>query len=230
VFHRQATAPVRRRIEERQTATASLNRQTAMVGCGGETRSCSEILTGRTMVNVQAKGSQSVSIQLSEEVLAELDERVAKHLEISSNCAQASFIALKEQFDLEDGAIVEALTPMPGIGLRGETCGVVIGSLMAVGLVFGRDELSDRSGFRAVAPLARTFCERLEEEVGSTKCADILETAMGKQYDLTDRRQGMDYHRSGGLEICTAVVQKAVRIAAEIIQEKAQRGDGLRNE
>lgn len=159
--------------------------------------------------------------QLSEEVLAELDERVEKYPEMSSNCAQTSFIALKDQFGLDDGAILKALTPMPGIGLRGETCGAVIGSLLALGLVFGRDDLVDRSGFREAALLARSFCERLEEEVGSTMCADILEIAMGKRYDLTNRRQGMDYFRPGGQEICTAVVQKAVRIAAEIIQVNA---------
>jgi hypothetical protein len=38
------------------------------------------------------------------------------------------------------------LNPFPGIALRGETCGAVIGCLMALGLEFGREDLSDRRG------------------------------------------------------------------------------------
>lgn len=45
------------------------------------------------------------------------------------HCAQATFVSLREGFGPEGGAIVKALTPLPGIAERGETCGAVIGAL-----------------------------------------------------------------------------------------------------
>jgi len=161
-----------------------------------------------------------MAIQPSREVLDELDEKVAKYLAISMNCAQTSFIVLKEQFNLDDGAILKALTPFPGIALRGETCGAVIGSMMALGLLYGRETLDDQQGFLASLSPARTFCYRFEKELGSTMCGDILEAKFGKRYDLTDPAQVAEWQAAGALDKCAAVVKIAVRIAAEIITEK----------
>jgi hypothetical protein len=80
-----------------------------------------------------------------EENQAEMNERLAHRakeiLTISGNCAQTSFAVLQEEFNLDGGEVLRALTPFPGIALRGETCGAVVGSLMALGLVYGRDDL-----------------------------------------------------------------------------------------
>jgi hypothetical protein len=43
----------------------------------------------------------------------------------SGNCAQTSFSILNDEFDLGGDLILKALTPFPGIALRGETCGAV---------------------------------------------------------------------------------------------------------
>jgi C_GCAxxG_C_C family probable redox protein len=141
-------------------------------------------------------------------ILDELDEKVAKYLLVSRNCAQTSFLALQEQFELENGAILKALTSFPGIALRGETCGAVIGSLMALGLVFGRDDLDDQAGFSASLISAGEFCHRFEKELCSTMCGDILESEFGKRYDLTDPLQVAEWQAAGSLDKCTAVVRK----------------------
>ena len=54
-------------------------------------------------------------------LLAELDETLRQKLDLSGHCAQASFAALDEHFALEGGPVLKALTPLPGIALRGET-------------------------------------------------------------------------------------------------------------
>jgi hypothetical protein len=95
-----------------------------------------------------------------EEALKEVTENAHRILLQSGNCAQTSFLVLKEQFDLDNGKILKALTPFPGIALRGETCGAVIGSLMALGLVFGRDNIDDMPGYLRSLPPARKFQER----------------------------------------------------------------------
>jgi C_GCAxxG_C_C family probable redox protein len=55
------------------------------------------------------------------------------------NCDQTTFLTLRDEFDLEGDEVLKALTPFPGIALRGETCGAVTGGLMILGLVYGRD-------------------------------------------------------------------------------------------
>jgi C_GCAxxG_C_C family probable redox protein len=169
---------------------------------------------------IYLKGEREVATQLSREVLDGLDEKVAKYLVISMNCAQTSFVTLQEQFELGDGGVLKALTPFPGIALRGETCGAVSGSLMALGLVFGREKLDDQEGFFASLPPAMRFCHRFEEEVSSTMCGAILESELGKRYNLADPAQLAEWQAAGGPDKCMAVVRKGVRIAAEIIQEK----------
>ena len=71
--------------------------------------------------------------QTKDEIFEELDRKAIENLTLCGNCAQTTFLTLQEQFDLEGGAILKALTPFPGIALRGETCGAVTGSLMALG-------------------------------------------------------------------------------------------------
>ena len=107
-----------------------------------------------------------MSTQNSQE---ELSSRLAKNvkdtLKRSMNCAQTSFAVLENEFNLNGGTILKALTPFPGIALRGETCGAVTGCLMALGLVYGRNDLDDWKGYLASLPPSRSFCRRFVEEL-----------------------------------------------------------------
>jgi C_GCAxxG_C_C family probable redox protein len=149
-----------------------------------------------------------------------LAKNVKATLKKSKNCAQTSFVVLQQEFDLEGDEILKALTPFPGIALRGETCGAVIGCLMAIGSVYGRDDLDDWKGYIASLPPSRRFCRRFEEQLGSTACADILETKFGKRYDLADRMDALKYAVAGGEKACGQIITSAVQTAAEIIQKK----------
>ena len=155
-----------------------------------------------------------------EEVLKKIGDHAHQILLRSGNCAQTSFLVLKEQFNLDDGMILKALTPFPGVALRGETCGAVVGSLMALGLVFGRDNIDDMPGYLRSLPPARKFCRQFEKEQGSTMCGSILEAKLGKRYNLASPIESALYFSSGGPEKCAEVVASAVRIAAELILDK----------
>ena len=143
----------------------------------------------------------------------------------SGNCAQTSFAILNEEHKLDGQQILKALTPFPGIALRGETCGAVIGSLMALGLVYGREDLTDWKGYIGSLPSARRFCKRFEEENGSTACAAILQEKLGRNYDLADQVQALEYASSGGPEACSEVVASAISIASEGIVKKRKLSD-----
>ena len=151
-----------------------------------------------------------------------ISEKAIELLQECGNCAQTSFAILNEEHDLDGNQILKALTPFPGIALRGETCGAVTGSLMALGLVYGRDDLKDWNAYIRSLPPARKFCARFEERYVSTSCSDILQEKMGQTYDLADKAEALHYAVSGGPQACAEVVAYAVEIASESIA-KARR-------
>ncbi len=152
-----------------------------------------------------------------ESILSLLDQEVEMIMSQSHHCAQTAFIALQEQFNLPDGEVIKALTPLPGLGEKGLTCGAVSGSLMALGLVFGRDRLDDWETYRASLVPAGELVDRFREIQGSTQCCDIVEKEFGKKYDLLDPVDHAEYVKAGATEKCARVVKRAVRIAADII-------------
>jgi len=151
---------------------------------------------------------------------SELEKKAIENLNLSGNCAQSSFATLQDQFGLESEDILKALTPLPGLALRGEACGAVVGALMALGLVYGRDELSKQRSYLASVSSARKFCSEFEKEYGSTSCANILENEMGKKYNLADSKESKNYLSAGGQAVCGKVVAQAVVIASKIIKRK----------
>jgi C_GCAxxG_C_C family probable redox protein len=153
---------------------------------------------------------------------SELEAKVSEYLPLCGNCAQTSFLALQEVFELEGGSILKALTPFPGIALRGETCGAVIGSMMALGLIYGRgkEDLGNWSSYIRSLPSARKFCRSFEAEYGSTMCGDIVEKQFGRRFNLADPAESMEWIGEGAFEKCGAVITTAVGIAAEIIQRR----------
>jgi len=157
-------------------------------------------------------------------VMKLLDQKVNKYMQISYNCAQSSFLALKEQFGLKGDDVLKAPTPLTGIAERGETCGAVIGSLMAFGLIYGRgeNELHDWDKYRDSLIPSGKFCELFEKEFGSTMCHDIQEEKFGRCFHLTNPKELEEFQEAGATEKCSGVVRSAVRIAAEIILEEGK--------
>jgi len=172
-------------------------------------------------VSRNRKEESEITTQHSrEEILSQLDEKAREYLRISGNCAQSSFKTLSEQFGLGDGTTLKALTPFPGIALRGETCGAVVGSLMALGIVFGRDRLDDQEGYlRSLRP-CRAFCRTFAKEFGGTMCDDVIRLFCGRTYNLADPAEAEEWRKSGVAEHCLDVVATACRIAAELIMDR----------
>ncbi|NIS82675.1 MAG: hypothetical protein GTO14_21305 [Anaerolineales bacterium] len=169
--------------------------------------------------------SKDAEVSSEGEIQSTMLDRAKELLLESGNCAQTSFAILNEEFNLGGEQILKALTPFPGIALRGETCGAVIGSLMALGLVYGRDDLSDWKGYIGSLPSARRFCRQFEEENGSTTCATILQEKLGRNYDLADQVQALEYANAGGPEACSEVVASAITIASKGLAKKIKSAD-----
>jgi C_GCAxxG_C_C family probable redox protein len=158
--------------------------------------------------------------QLSkEDIMKQLDEKAREYLRISGNCAQSSFSALSDQFGLGDSLFRKALSPFPGIALRGETCGVVIGSLLALGLVYGEEKLGRQEWVKSLRP-CRAFCRAFAGEFGGTTCDDVTRGLCGRTFNLADTAEAEEWRRTGVAGKCSDVVARGCRIAAEIMLDK----------
>jgi len=152
-------------------------------------------------------------------VMTQLDQRVDQAMKRSHHCAQSSFLALNEQFSLDGEQVLKALTPLPGVAERGETCGAVIGPLMAFGLIYGRGRLQMDNWEKYQESLvpAGKLCSQFEQEFGSTMCHDVQKVKFGKCYHLRDPNELREFQEAGATDHCSDVVRKGVRMAAEII-------------
>jgi len=149
-------------------------------------------------------------------------QRARELLALSENCAQSSFAALAEHLGFDAGSTLKALTPFPGIALRGETCGAVTGSLMAIGMVLGRDRLDDQPGMQPSVKAARRFCRAFEAEFGGTPCRVVLEQGLGSAFDFTRPEGGAAYMEAGGPALCSRIVGRSVVLAVEAIEHVAE--------
>jgi len=166
-----------------------------------------------------AKPSQ-IGEKLQEDLLNKLDELVDKYFPVFGTCSQTSFYALNKVFNLDADEFVKALASMPGIALRGETCGAVTGSLQAIAMMF-EEEIFDEERKRISREPSYRFCAEFEKEYGSTRCRDVIEHVTGKEYII---EKPEDYQLLGSEGVyyhCPAIIKKAVHLAAEIMLEKS---------
>lgn len=152
-----------------------------------------------------------------------LDQKVDQYMQQSHHCAQSSFLALKDLFGLKGEEVVKALTPIPGIAERGETCGAVTGPLMAMGLIYGRNmhQLDNWDLYQQSLLPAGAFCTQFEEAFGTTLCHEVQQGKFGRCYRLTDPDELQEFQNDGATEKCSEVVRQAVHLAAEIILDDA---------
>jgi len=120
-------------------------------------------------------------------------------------------LAVSQKLGINSEVIPRIATPFGGgIGGRGEVCGAVAGSVMAIGLKYGREEPS-QPNLQAYV-LAREFCQRFEEETGHLSCRDL--TGM----DLSTPEGFQAFRRSDvPLRVCLPAVGTAFRLVTELL-------------
>jgi len=159
-----------------------------------------------------------------EEILKELEETAGKFLPMYRSCALASFAALNEQFTMNaDDRTLRALMPFTGgLALRGETCGAVSGSMLAIGFFFESMNQKGKEATGASIKYGGMFFERFTKEFGSTRCKEVLKHQYGRSYDfLNPEEQKLFMEASEKSGKCLEVVKQAVHIAGDIILENS---------
>lgn len=159
-----------------------------------------------------------------EEIIKELEEKAGTFLPKLRSCALASFGALNEQFELNaDERTLRALMPFTGgLALRGETCGAVSGSMLALGFFAASMDQKEKEAAGAPFKFGGMFFEGFTKAFGSTRCKEVLEHQYGRSYDFLNPEEQREFmEASAKSNKCLEVVKKAVSIAGHIILENS---------
>jgi len=128
--------------------------------------------------------------------------------------------ALEEHLELSDGSAVRAATPLAaGIAMMGETCGALLGALMAIGLATAGEQMGDEAAFLTSMVSGYRFYRRFEGEFGSAFCRDIQKERLGRSFNFAEPEQYEAFQKAGGYEECPKVAARAARLAGEFILE-----------
>ena len=170
-------------------------------------------------------------MDLSTEEQAFIDKVAAKAGDYEAeaiSCAQGTLVALMEEFNLPcTEQMVSAMSFMPGMASRDETCGAMVAGLAVLGMLNGRSKLSDpsystpegKAAFFKSREQAYRFCEEFKQKIGSTMCGDIRRSLFGRTYNTFIPEEFEQLVADGAQQKCRAPAEAAARIAASIILE-----------
>jgi C_GCAxxG_C_C family probable redox protein len=148
-----------------------------------------------------------------------------------SGCSQSVLLALQEAYAIGGVESFKAATVLSGgVARRGETCGALLGGLMALGLAAGRADITDTKAYRdAMTPaheIITAFTRRLQEVFGfetaldTTLCREIQAKIYGRSFDLRDETDYQAFLDAGGHsdDGCPKVCAIAAMVTAEALQ------------
>lgn len=137
-------------------------------------------------------------------------------------------LSLQEEFGIGDLQSFKAATALAGgVARRGETCGALLGALMALGLAIGRERIDDAEASARAAGPATEICRRFQQELQtqfgfaqpleSSLCRDIHVRIYGHVFNLTDAAERKAFLEAGGHSAkgCPKVSAVAAQVAAE---------------
>lgn len=141
-------------------------------------------------------------------------QSIAEQFQSGINCAQVVLSQWAEElgYDREEGLRMAAAF---GGGMSlGDTCGAVIGALIAIGLKYGNSELNDRKTKETLQGKVSQFQKKFSERCGSTICRELVGFDFSKPGELEKARA------SGKLmEYCPVLVMEALTLLDEIMYE-----------
>ncbi len=138
-------------------------------------------------------------------------ERAVSYFKEGLNCSQAVLSTYGPQLGLSEDTARKISAPFGG-GIAGmaETCGVVTGALMVIGLKAGNTEASDRESKRETNRLVKGFLELFQARNNSVICRELLGCDISTP-------EGAEAAKDG--KLFTTQCPKFARDAAEIVEE-----------
>ncbi len=158
------------------------------------------------------------------ELLDKIEETAYSYEKEYHGCSRCTLLPLQQHLKLGNGSALKASVPLAGgIAMTGETCGALLGALLAVGLATADEEMGNRESFQASLVAGFRFLKRFKKEMGSTTCRDIQVARLGRYYNMADPQEYEEFAKAGAYVECSKVVARASRLAAEFILEQRER-------
>ena len=150
-----------------------------------------------------------------DELLKRIEETAHDYEKEFNGCSRCVFKALQDHLDLGDGPSLKASTPLAaGVAMRGETCGALIGGLLAVGIITAQEDLKDSNALSNSLAAGFRLARKVEKEFGTTNCTKIQTERLGRFYSLADPEQCKAFIEAGGYVECPKAVGKIARMTA----------------
>ncbi|MEO1822273.1 C-GCAxxG-C-C family protein [Dehalococcoides mccartyi] len=131
------------------------------------------------------------------------------------NCAQSLLAAFAPSLGIETGTALKLASAFGGgMAARGDTCGVISGGLMVIGLKFGQASVEDKAAREKCNRLGREFLKQFEAEFGATACRDLIKCNIGTP-------EGAKLVKEKGLRegLCSKLVYRGAEILSALIEQ-----------
>ena len=159
-----------------------------------------------------------------EELLSRIEKEAHAYEADFHGCSRCVLKPLQDHLNLGDDESLKASTPMAaGVAMRGETCGALLGGLMAVGMATASTDMSDTEALRDSLAAGFRLARKVEKAFGTTNCTKIQTDKLGQFYSLADPEQYEAFIEAGGYKECSKVCVKIARMTAEFIMEYRER-------
>jgi C_GCAxxG_C_C family probable redox protein len=153
-----------------------------------------------------------------EELLDKIEKEAHDYERDFHGCSRCVLKPLQDNLDLGDEASLKASTTLAaGVAMRGETCGALLGGLLAVGIATASEDLKDVNALTNSLASGFRLARNVEKELGTTNCTKIQTDKLGRFYSLADPEQYKAFIEAGGYRECPKVVGKIARMTAEFI-------------
>ena len=129
------------------------------------------------------------------------------------HCSEAVLIAMAEYMRVTSELIPKIATGFGGgIASSGSVCGALVGGVMAIGIKYGRSEVTQIKADQKTKNLVQRFIQQFKKVAGSTLCYDIT------QCDFNTLEGKRKFVESGRRKQCQTLAVKTVGILINLMR------------
>lgn len=157
-----------------------------------------------------------------EEKLQKAYDLAFKYEAERGSCPQCVLSAIMETLNIGGPEIIKASDALAGgsaLSTQG-TCGALVGGLMAISIVVGRTykDFSAGKQRRRVFQYSKKLYDKFIKEYNSIICKDLHKKIFGRNFDLMNKDDYIDFERMGAhVDKCTSISGKVAMWTAEIL-------------
>ena len=132
------------------------------------------------------------------------------------NCSESTLLGISESLDKKCKFIPQIASGFGGgFGRHGEVCGAISGSVMALGLVYGRKDPKDTGTKEKTYGIVDEYLKKFKEKYGTLTCRELTGCDM-----LTPEGSKKAKDEKVHVNICAPIVEFAEREALALINDK----------